>query len=107
MPTPEQWDLVAKFKSRRADKEHNSLSADLSFPTYGVGYSLAVAAEPGGVRVSVSLDKPLPEKLVGRAGFETDSIDGSHSTQRAAATGVAIYQVVLCSAAKPWKSREW
>ncbi|HEY0431100.1 MAG TPA: cellulase N-terminal Ig-like domain-containing protein, partial [Pyrinomonadaceae bacterium] len=30
------------------------------------------AAEPGGVRVSVNLDKPLPEKLSGRAGFNLE-----------------------------------
>jgi endoglucanase len=32
MPTPEQWDLVAQFKGRQADKEHNRLSAQLSSP---------------------------------------------------------------------------
>jgi len=72
MPTPEQWDLVAKLKGRHADKEHNSLSADLSFPSYQMDYRLTVAAEPGGVRVSVDLDKPLPEKLAGRAGFNLE-----------------------------------
>ena len=72
MPTPEQWDLVAQLKGRHADKEHNRLSADLSFPTYKVDYHLEVAAEPGGVRVSVNLDKPLPQNLAGRAGFNLE-----------------------------------
>src|SRR6185437_10420661 len=72
MPTPEQWDLVAQLRGRHADKEHNRLSADLSFPTYKVDYHLEVAAEPGGVRVSVNLDKPLPENLAGRAGFNLE-----------------------------------
>src|SRR5262252_8501909 len=65
MPTPEQWDLVAKLKKREADKEHNRLSAELSFPTYALDYRLEVAAEEGGVRVSINLDKPLPESLAG------------------------------------------
>ena len=69
MPTPEQWDLVATLKGRHADPAHNRLTADLAFPTFGLSYTLEVAAEPGGVRVSVNLDKPLPEKLAGRAGF--------------------------------------
>jgi endoglucanase len=34
MPTPEQWDLVAQLKGRKADKEHNRLTAQLSFPAY-------------------------------------------------------------------------
>jgi endoglucanase len=72
MPTPEQWDLVAKLKSQNADKEHNRLTADLSFPTYQMDYQLVVTPEPGGVRVSINLDKPLPEKLAGRAGFNLE-----------------------------------
>jgi endoglucanase len=72
MPTPEQWDLVAKLKGAKTDKENNRLSADLSFPTYQMDYTVEVTAEPGGVRVSVNLDKPLPEKLAGRAGFNLE-----------------------------------
>ena len=72
MPTPEQWDLVAKLKGRHADPAHNRLTADLSFPTYEMNYQLEVAAEPGGMRVSVNLEKPLPEKLAGRAGFNLE-----------------------------------
>jgi hypothetical protein len=89
VPTPEQWDLVAHLKGEKADKDHNRLTAQLSFPTYQMDYTLEVAAEPGGVRVSVNLDKPLPEKLAGRAGFNLEflpsiytgksyAVDGSH-----------------------------
>ena len=88
MPTPEQWDLVAQLKGRQPDKDRNRLTANLSFPDFQMDYTLEVAAEPGGVRVSVNLDKPLPEKLAGRAGFnleflpsiymgKTYSVDGS------------------------------
>ncbi|HTX76119.1 MAG TPA: glycoside hydrolase family 9 protein [Terracidiphilus sp.] len=72
VPTPEQWDLVAKLNGVTPDKEHNRLTARLSFPTYQMDYTLEVAAEPGGVRVSVNLDKPLPDKLAGRAGFNLE-----------------------------------
>ena len=72
VPTPEQWDLVAKLTGEEADKDHNRLVAHLSFPTYEMDYTLEVAAEPGGVRVSVNLDKPLPQKLAGRAGFNLE-----------------------------------
>jgi endoglucanase len=90
MPTPEQWDLVATLKGRRADKANNRLTASLAFPTFDVSYTLEVAAEPGGVRVSINLDKPLPPQLVGRAGFNLEFlpsiymgkaylVDGSHA----------------------------
>ena len=72
MPTPEQWDLVATLKGRKADKANNRLTAGLAFPTFDLSYTLEVAAEPGGVKVSINLDKPLPEKLAGRAGFNLE-----------------------------------
>ena len=72
MPTPEQWDLVATLKGREADKANNRLTANLAFPTFDLSYTLEVAAEPGGVKVSINLDKPLPEKLAGRAGFNLE-----------------------------------
>jgi len=88
MPTPEQWDLVARLNGKQPDKDHNRLTASLSFPDFQMDYTLEVSAEPGGVRVSVNLDKPLPQKLAGRAGFnleflpsiyigKTYAIDGS------------------------------
>jgi endoglucanase len=72
MPTPEQWDLVATLKGRQADKANNRLSANLAFPTFDVAYTMEVAAEPGGVKVSINLDKPLPQRLEGRAGFNLE-----------------------------------
>src|SRR6201981_1887472 len=72
MPTPEQWDLVATLKDRHADKANNRLTANLAFPTFDLSYTLEVAAEPGGVKVSINLDKPLPQKLAGRAGFNLE-----------------------------------
>ncbi|HEX6770900.1 MAG TPA: glycoside hydrolase family 9 protein [Acidobacteriaceae bacterium] len=72
MPTPEQWDLVATLKGRHADKANNRLTADLAFPSFDLSYTLEVAAEPGGVKVSINLDKPLPQKLAGRAGFNLE-----------------------------------
>jgi hypothetical protein len=72
MPTPEQWDLVATLKGEQADKANDRLTANLAFPTFDLSYTLEVAAEPGGVKVSINLDKPLPEKLAGRAGFNLE-----------------------------------
>ncbi len=71
-PTPEQWDLVATLKGRQADKTNNRLTANLAFPTFDLSYTMEVAAEPGGVKVSINLDKPLPQKLAGRAGFNLE-----------------------------------
>ena len=72
IPTPEQWDLVATLKERQPDKANNRLAANLAFPTFDLSYTLEVAAEPGGVKVSINLDKPLPPILAGRAGFNLE-----------------------------------
>ncbi len=120
MPTPEQWDLVAQLKGRQADKEHNRLTAQLSFPSYQMDYRLEVAAEPGGVRVSVNLDKPLPEKLAGRAGFNLEFLPSVYVGKSYAVDGNAFgviprspqdpMQKVLPSADDPKKlpyQEEW
>jgi len=72
MPTPEQWDLVATLKGRQPDKANNRLTADLAYPTFDLSYTMEVSAEPGGVKVSINLNSPLPEKLAGRAGFNLE-----------------------------------
>ena len=78
VPTPEQWDKVAQLKSRQVDKENNRLNAQLSFPDFQMEYRLEVAAELGGVRVSINLEKPLPEKLAGRAGFNLEFLPSAY-----------------------------
>ena len=72
LPTLEQWDVIPTIKAHHADPEQNRLTADLSYPAYHVSYHVTVAAEPGGVRVSVNLDEPLPASLVGRAGYNLE-----------------------------------
>ncbi|HEY6514550.1 MAG TPA: glycoside hydrolase family 9 protein [Steroidobacteraceae bacterium] len=72
VPTPEQWDEIPHLITRQADRQHDRLSAAVSYPAYHFYYHVVVAAEPGGMRVSVNLDKPLPARLVGRAGFNLE-----------------------------------
>jgi endoglucanase len=72
LPTPEQWDPVPQLIARRADKPHERLTARVSYPAFHLKYQVVVAAEPGGVRVSVNLDHPLPARLLGRAGFNLE-----------------------------------
>ncbi|MDE2447804.1 MAG: glycoside hydrolase family 9 protein [Gammaproteobacteria bacterium] len=72
VPTPEQWDAIPHLIARHADKAHQRLTAAVSYPAYKLYYHVVVAAEPGGVRVSVNLDEPLPQSLVGRAGFNLE-----------------------------------
>lgn len=72
MPTPEQWDPIPHLSARQADVKHDRLIASEAYPEYHLRYRVVVAAEPGGVRVSVNLDAPLPPTLIGRAGFNLE-----------------------------------
>lgn len=88
-PTPEQWSLIPQINGHQADKEHDRLTANLSYPQYDLSYQVIVAAERGGIRVSVNLDKPLPATLVGRAGYNLEFlpsiyVDKSYETDNKA-----------------------
>jgi hypothetical protein len=88
VPTPEQWDIVAKLNGVETDKDHDRLTARLAFPAYQMDYTLEVAAEPGGVRVSINLEKPLPEKLAGRAGFNLEFLPSIYTGKSYAVDGM-------------------
>lgn len=72
LPTPEQWDAIPTIESHQADAQHDRLTASLAYPGYHLKYHVVVTAEPGGFRVEVNLDRPLPAILAGRAGFNLE-----------------------------------
>jgi hypothetical protein len=71
-PTPEQWGPIPHVLGHAADAGRDRLTANLSYPGYHLSYQVVVSAEPGGMRVTVNLDKPLPADLVGKAGFNLE-----------------------------------
>jgi endoglucanase len=71
-PTPEQWDPVPAFKERRRGALPDQLIAFSGYPDRSLSYRLAITAEGQGFRVAVNLDHPLPNELVGKAGFNLD-----------------------------------
>jgi len=73
-PTPEQWDPVPAFISRTRGSKPNQLVVASSYPDVGLNYHVVVTAEGDGFRVAVNLDKPLPQSLVGKAGFNLDFV---------------------------------
>jgi hypothetical protein len=71
-PTPEQWDPVPIFVKRERGPKPNQLTVTSGFADIGLTYKLEITAEGQGFRVAVNLDKPLPQNLVGKAGFNLD-----------------------------------
>src|SRR4051812_38145673 len=70
--TPEQWDLVPAMVNRKVDKQKHTVEVVLRYDEFGFTSTISVTPKDKGVEISVYLDKPLPEKLEGRAGFNLE-----------------------------------
>jgi hypothetical protein len=70
--TPEQWDAIPSVVERKVDRKNNSIEVILRYKDYDFDSRVVVAAVDQGVMIDVYLDKPLPEKLVGNAGFNLE-----------------------------------
>ena len=70
--TPEQWDAVPMVANRKVDVKTNTIEVTLSYKEYDFYPKVIVTGKKNGVWIDVYLDKPLPEKLVGHAGFNLE-----------------------------------
>lgn len=70
--TPEQWDLIPKVVNRKVDQANNTIEVELRYEDFDFNSKLLVAAKDSGVSISVYLDKPVPEALAGRAGYNME-----------------------------------
>lgn len=70
--TPEQWDLIPSAVDRKVDKATNTISVTMRYQQFNFDSRTTVTPKGDGVVISVYLDKPLPEKLTGNAGFNLE-----------------------------------
>ena len=68
-PTPEQWDPIPTFVERKVFKESQTIEAWLQYPDFNFNYMITAVPQGEGIVITVNLEKPLPEELVGKAGF--------------------------------------
>jgi endoglucanase len=76
--TPEQWDQIPAMTERKVDLKNNSIEVTLRYQDYDFDSRVTVTAKDNGVLISVDLDKPLPEKLVGNAGFNLEFLPSAY-----------------------------
>jgi endoglucanase len=76
--TPEQWDEVPSVVERKVDKKENSIVITLRYNAYNFDSKIKVVGKDKGVEISVYLDKPLPEKLMGNAGFNLEFLPSAY-----------------------------
>ena len=76
--TPEQWDLVPKMTNRKVDKENGSIEVTMRYDDYDFDSRAVVTAKGKAVEIAVYLDKPVPEKLAGEAGFNLEFLPSKY-----------------------------
>lgn len=76
--TPEQWDPIPQFVERKVDAKNGVIEAFLRYPDHAFDYSIRVQRVKDGVRLTVNLEKPLPQALFGRAGFNLEFLPSAY-----------------------------
>ena len=76
--TPEQWDLVPKTVSRKVDREKGSIEVTMRYDDYDFDSRVVVTAKGKAFEIAVWLDKPVPEKLAGEAGFNLEFLPSQY-----------------------------
>jgi len=76
--TPEQWDLIPTVVDRKVDEANKTINVELSYKDFNFNSRISVTAKDNGVEINVFLDKPLPKKLEGMAGFNLEFLPASY-----------------------------
>ena len=76
--TPEQWDLVPRMTNRKVDREACSIEVSMRYEDYDFDSRVVVTAKGKAVEIAVWLDKPVPEKLAGEAGFNLEFLPSQY-----------------------------
>jgi hypothetical protein len=77
-PTPEQWDQIPVVTERKVNREDNSIDVTLRYADFDFISHVNVKPKGSSVVITVTLDKPLPEKLAGRAGFNIEFLPSEY-----------------------------
>ena len=90
--TPGQWQPTPKQGERTLDAENNRIVTKLSYPDedahlrgfnpiiypdFAFSYTVTAEGIPGGVAVTVDLDKPVPEEFLGKLCFDLELFPGA------------------------------
>ena len=89
-PTPGQWQPVPKQLGRQVvdgcivttlcypdSSRHETGFNPMVYPDYQFTYTVKTESQGSGILVTVDLDKPVPEELLGRVGFNLEFFPGS------------------------------
>ena len=84
-----QWQGLPRLRSRKVDTENNSISVTLSYPDsskhmsgfnpsiypdFVFNYTLTVKGVGDHLEITADIDRPMPEKYVGKLGFNLELV---------------------------------
>ncbi|MDS1032478.1 glycoside hydrolase family 9 protein [Porphyromonadaceae sp. NP-X] len=90
--TPGQWQPVPKQRERKVDQKANIIRTHLSYPDSSrhltdfnpmiypdlvFNYTVTVKGEGPSIIITVDLDRPIPEKFLGKVGFNFELFPGA------------------------------
>ena len=76
--TPEQWDAIPTFIERKVDRENKQIDTYQEYPDYNFKYMVRAKASLNGILLSVHLENPVPQALVGKAGLNLEFIPSAY-----------------------------
>ena len=89
--TPEQWDLVPEMTSRTVNSETGEVVVKLNYKEYDFDSQINVIPSGKGFKITVSLDRPLPQNLVGKACFNLEFLPSAYWNHAYIADGKPYY----------------
>lgn len=78
MNTPEQWDIYGEMTHRLVSREKNYIEVELTYKDYDFVSKIRVTPKERGCILQVFLDKPVPERLIGKAGMNLEFFPASY-----------------------------
>ena len=78
MNTPEQWDIYGEMTQRLVSRERNYIEVELTYKDYDFVSKIRVTPKERGCILQVFLDKPVPERLIGKAGMNLEFFPASY-----------------------------
>ena len=89
MNTPEQWDIFGEITAREVNHADSSVEVEMTYRDYDFAPRLRVTPKDKGVLIQILLSKPVPQSLVGKAGFNLEFFPASYFGKNYLVDGMA------------------
>lgn len=87
--TPGQWDPIGAMVTRKVDRAAGVIETRLRYADYDWAYTIRAQQQGDAVVVSILLDRPVPDALLGKAGFNLEFLPSAYFHHAFMADGVA------------------